>query len=109
MPARIPLDVDLEDRLLYGLTPIRLAYFVGALLVGFTLWSSPWSPLPVRASLALLVASTGAVVSWGRWRARPIDVWLVDIALFAVRTRRVRWNLTRPGQPRRVEPVAAAV
>src|SRR5665811_2374740 len=44
MPARVPLDVDLEDRLLYGLTPIRLAYAVGALLAAFALWSSPWGP-----------------------------------------------------------------
>src|SRR5438874_90854 len=28
MRARVPLDVDLEDRLLYGLTPVRLAYVV---------------------------------------------------------------------------------
>lgn len=108
MPARIPLDVDLEDRLLYGLTPIRLAYFVVALLVGFTVWSSPWAPLPVRASLALLVAGTGAVVSWGRWRGRPVDVWLVDIALFAARTRRVTWNVQRAAPPLRAQAVTAA-
>jgi hypothetical protein len=96
MPARIPLDVDLEDRLLYGLTPTRLAYLVVALLAGFALWSSPWSPLAVRASAALLVVGLGAVVSWGRWRGRPADVWLVDIALFAVRTRRVKWNVRWP-------------
>ena len=30
MRARVPLDVDLEDRIVYGLTPIRLAYVVVA-------------------------------------------------------------------------------
>ena len=103
MPARIPLDVDLEDRLLYGLTPTRLAYLVVALLAGFALWSSPWAPLPVRASAALLVIGVGAAVSWGGWRGRPADVWLVDIALFAVRTRRVKWNVRWPVPPRRAE------
>jgi hypothetical protein len=91
MPARIPLDVDLEDRLLYGLTPTRLAYLVVALLSGFALWSSPWSALPVRGGAALLVVGVGAVISWGRWRGRPADVWLVDIVLFAVRTHRLRF------------------
>jgi len=92
MPARIPLDVDLEDRLLYGLTPIRLAYLVVALLAGFAVWSSRWSPLPVRASSALLVIGLGAALSWGRWRGRAADVWLVDMAMFVVRTRRLRWS-----------------
>jgi hypothetical protein len=96
MPARIPLDVDLEDRLLYGLTPARLGYLVVALLSSFALWSSPWSLLAVRASVALLVVGVGAVVSWGRWRGRPADEWLVDIALFVARTRRVSWNLRWP-------------
>jgi len=41
MPAHVPLDVDLEDKLLYGLTPIRLMYLVVSLLAGFALWSSP--------------------------------------------------------------------
>src|ERR1700694_5530959 len=111
MPARIPLDVDLEDRLLYGLTPTRLAYLVVALLAGFALWSSPWAPLPVRASAALLVIGVGAAVSWGGGRAgsggggrgSPADVWLVDIALFAVRTRRVKWNVRWPVLLQRAE------
>jgi hypothetical protein len=103
MPARIPLDVDLEDRLLYGLTPTRLAYLVVALLAGFALWSSPWAPLPVRVSAALLVIGVGAAVSWGGWRGRPADVWLVDIALFAVRTRRVKWNVRWPVPLQRAE------
>jgi hypothetical protein len=109
MPARIPLDVDLEDRLLYGLTPTRLAYVVIALLSGFAVWSTQWAPLPVRASAALLVVGIGAVVSWGRWRGRPADVWLVDIAIFVVRTRRLKWNVGWPAPARRAkEPIAAA-
>ncbi|MDQ2943486.1 MAG: PrgI family protein [Candidatus Dormibacteraeota bacterium] len=92
MPARVPLDVDLEDKLLYGLTPTRLAYLVTALLAGFAIWSSPWAPLPVRGSAALLVIALGAASSWGRWRGRPADVWFVDIVLFAGRTYRVAWN-----------------
>jgi hypothetical protein len=108
MRARIPLDVDLEDRLLYGLTPTRLAYIVVALLASFAIWSSPWSLLAVRAAVALLVIGTGSVVSWGRWHGRPADVWLIDIVLFAVRTRRVTWNVR--GQPvsRRAEALTAA-
>jgi hypothetical protein len=92
MAARVPLDVDLEDRLLYGLTPTRLAYVVISLLAGFALWSSRWGPIGLRGAAALLVVGIGAVVSWGRWRGTPADVWVVDLALFSVRTHHLTWN-----------------
>jgi hypothetical protein len=92
MPARVPLDVDLEDRLLYGLTPIRLAYAVGAVLAAFALWSSPWGPAALRAAAATLIIGIGAVVSWGRWRGTPADAWVVDLVLFAARTRTLTWT-----------------
>lgn len=92
MPARVPLDVDLEDKLLYGLTPIRVAYIVVALLAGFALWSSTWSPVPVRAVAAMACIGFGAGVSWGRWRGRAADAWIVDFVLFTARTHRVSWS-----------------
>lgn len=95
MPARVPLDVDLEDTLLYGLTPTRLAYIVIALLAGFSVWSSPWAPSPVRLCSALAVAAMGAGAAWGRWRGRAADGWLIDIAIFILSTYRVRWGFRR--------------
>ena len=100
MPARVPLDVDLEDRLLYGLTPIRLAYLVVALVSGFALWSTPWAPAAARAGAALLTIGIGAVAAWGRWKGRSADLWLIDIALYAVRSRHVTWNTWRPRWPK---------
>ena len=101
MPPRVPLDVDLEDRLIYGLTPTRLAYLVVAMVSGFAVWSSPWAPAAVRALAALLIIGLGAVASWGRWRGRAADLWLVDIALFSIRTRQVTWNTSWLRFPRR--------
>ncbi|HET7418831.1 MAG TPA: PrgI family protein [Candidatus Dormibacteraeota bacterium] len=90
MPARIPLDVDMEDRLLYGLTPARLGYLVVALLAAFAVWSAHWTATPLRASVALLIAAIGATAAWGRWRGRALDAWVTDIAIFAVATYRLR-------------------
>jgi hypothetical protein len=95
MPARIPLDVDLEDKLLYGLTPTRLAYVVVALLAGFSVWSSPWAPAAVRLCSAIAIAGIGAMAAWVRWRGRAADGWLVDIAIFTLSTYRLRWGLVR--------------
>jgi len=116
MPARVPLDVDLEDKLLYGLTPTKLAYMVVAMLGGFALWSSSWAPVPFRAVAALACVGVGASASWGRWRGRSADVWVVDIVLFMVRTHRLVWNRTwlhplagKSGAvPDKVEPEEAA-
>lgn len=92
MSARVPLDVDLEDKLLYGLTPMRLAYLVLSLLAGFALWSSPWSPSQARAASCLVVIGAGIVLAWGRWRGRAADQWLSDVAIFVVRQYRVAWT-----------------
>jgi hypothetical protein len=113
MSARVPLDVDLEDRLLYGLTPAHLAYAVVALLAGFGLWSSHWAPSPVRAGAALLVIGAGAVVAWGRWRGRAADVWMADAMLFALRCHRIVlnercWKVFRAKVSRRPESHADA-
>jgi hypothetical protein len=92
MPARAPLDVDLEDKLFYGLTPTRLGYVVLAFLGGFASWSSGWAAAPVRGAACLAVILAGATLAWGRWRGRAVDSWLTDIAAFVIRTRRVVWN-----------------
>jgi hypothetical protein len=89
MPARVPLDVDLEDRLLYGLTPTRLAYLVISLIAGFALWSSSWGSAPLRAAAAIAVVVVGAAGAWGRWRGRPADALIVDVATFVARTHRI--------------------
>src|SRR2546430_14515761 len=51
--TRIPLDVDLEDRLVFGLTPIRLGYMVLSGLGGLAVWSSQWSSPGIRGPVAL--------------------------------------------------------
>jgi hypothetical protein len=92
VPARVPLDVDMEDKLLYGLTPMRLGYLVVALLAAFSVWSAHWTVTPVRAAIALAIASLGACAAWGRWRGRALDSWVTDIAIFTLATRRFRWR-----------------
>jgi hypothetical protein len=106
MRARVPLDVDLEDRLLYGLTPIRLAYIVLALLAALALWSSSWIFAPARGFVAAVVVFVGAALAWGRWRGRAADGWLTDLVLFVLSTRRLRWERSAP-HPAEAEVVEA--
>ena len=89
MHTKIPLDVDLEDKLLYGLTLTRLAYLVVAMLTAFSIWSSPWSAAPIRACVASLIALVGVVIAWGRWHGRAADSWIVDAIRFAITNYRI--------------------
>jgi len=96
MHARVPLDVDLEDRLVYGLTPIRLAYMVLAALGALAIWSSQWMFAPARGFLAVAMLVAGAALAWGRWRGRPADGWGMDFATFVLSTRRLNWVTATP-------------
>lgn len=89
MRAKVPLDVDLEDRLVYGLTPIRLAYVVLAGLGGLAIWSAHWLPELLRGAIAVIVIALGAALAWGRWRGRAADEWLADAARFVAASVRV--------------------
>jgi PrgI family protein len=93
--ARVPLDVDLEDKLLYGLTPTRLAYLVIGLLAAFSIWSTQWAPSPIRAACAVVIAAVGAAAAWGRWRGRAVDGWLIDFVIYVMATRRLQWTWRR--------------
>lgn len=96
MNARAPLDVDLEDKVLYGLTPARLGYIVVALLAAFSVWSSPWAVAPIRAGIAAAIFLVGAAAAWGRWRGRPTDAWIIDIAHFTLSNYHPVRNFPRP-------------
>ncbi|HEY3195622.1 MAG TPA: PrgI family protein [Candidatus Dormibacteraeota bacterium] len=98
MRATVPLDVDLEDKLLYGLTATRLVYLLVALLSGFALWSAHWADQSVRAVACLLVIGLGAAAAWGRWRGRAADGWISDVAVFIARRYRVSWTTPRPNR-----------
>ncbi|TMD17879.1 MAG: PrgI family protein [Chloroflexi bacterium] len=91
MRARVPLDVDLEDRLLYGLTPVRLAYVVLAGLAGLALWSVEWMPMVVRGPLAVIAVVCGGAMAWGRWRGRAADAWAIDAVKFLLSSHRLNW------------------
>jgi PrgI family protein len=88
--VRLPADIELEDRLAFGLTFRQLSILGIAVLVGygvFTLVSS-LAPLPVAAAAAVPVALAGTVLALGRRDGLPAD----RLALIAAR------YLSRPRQ-----------
>ena len=90
MHARVPLDVDLEDRLVFGLTPIRLGYVVLSGLGSLATWTSQWSVAPVRGTAAVSIIAIGASAAWGRWKGRAADAWLTDLAAYLLNVHELR-------------------
>jgi hypothetical protein len=90
MPARVPQDVDLEDKLIYGLSPVRFGYLVLAVLGALSLWRQEALPSALRLVACLMLAGAGATLAWGGWRGRPADHWLVDAAVFVGRNYRLQ-------------------
>jgi hypothetical protein len=97
MRARVPQDVDLEDRLIYGLTPVRFGYLVVAGLGAILIWNLNVAPLLIRLPGCLLLGCVGALLAWGRLACRPMDRLLADALLFFLRN----YRPARPRLPRR--------
>src|SRR6266536_5956888 len=98
MRARVPQDVDLEDRLVYGLSPLRFVYLVIAALAALSLWRADVMSTWLRAMLCLLALAAAAALAWGRWHGRALDLWLLDLVVFGRRNYRIA-----PRRPREWE------
>lgn len=96
MRARVPQDVDLEDKLVFGLSPLRFGYLVVAALGVLSLWRLEAVPGGVRILPCFVLAAGGASLAWGRWRGRPLDAWLLDLIVFARRNYRIGLSWRRP-------------
>ncbi len=80
------MDVDLEDRLVFGLTPQRFGYVTVAALAAM----ASWHTLPfIGGVLAVFCLAAGAALGWLRWHGRGLDHWVVAASLWAVRTRKL--------------------
>jgi hypothetical protein len=93
----MPQDVDLEDKLIYGLTPVRFGYLVVAALAAVMVWNLTALPPYARLPGCIVLCAAGAVLGWGRFAGRPADRFLADALLFVgrsyrLRRRRRRWS-----------------
>jgi hypothetical protein len=73
--VRLPADVELEDKLAFGLTARQLVLLGATALLNYGLYSVASSvlPFPVAAALCVPVALPGAVLALGRRDGLPAD------------------------------------
>jgi hypothetical protein len=91
--ARIPLDIDLEDKLIYGLTPLRFGYVLVGGLGAMAVWAGGRPPVWPRLVVCLLLVCVGAAAGWVRRGGRHLDGWLGDIAVYLLRNYRIHVDL----------------
>jgi hypothetical protein len=108
MRASVPHDVDLEDHLIYGLTPIRFGYLVVAVLGSMAVWGLRWLPAAARLVPCVLLIIAAAALAWGRWRGRPLDRLLVDLGIFLRRNYGIEFALALPRRSRRLATAGLA-
>jgi hypothetical protein len=71
--VRLPADVELEDKLAFGLTARQLLLLGATALITYTLYSLVSSSLPLAAVLCTPVAASGCVLALGRRDGLPAD------------------------------------
>ena len=109
----MPQDVDLEDKLIYGLTPVRFGYLVVAALAAVMVWNLTALPPYGRLPGCIVLCAAGAVLGWGRFAGRPADRFLADALLFVgrsyrLRRRRRRWSEMVPISLRTIDDQSPA-
>ncbi len=88
--VRLPADIELEDRLAFGLTFRQLTILGIAALLGYGVFISvsAFLPLPVAAAAAAPVALAGALLALGRRDGLPADRLALIAASYLSRPRR---------------------
>lgn len=99
MRARIPAGIDLEDRLLYGLSPARLGYVSGLLVAAIWFWRQAM-PVPIRLLPVAMLLSGAAAVGWMRYEGRHLDSWAEDLVRHVAARYRLEFDLGILRRPR---------
>lgn len=88
--VRLPADIELEDKLAFGLTFRQLTILGVAALLGYGVFAfvSPLAPLPVAAAAAAPLAVAGTVLALGRRDGLSADRLVLNVARYLSRPRR---------------------
>src|SRR2546423_14047938 len=93
----IPTPLDVEDKLLFGLTARQFLYLVVGCSLAYGVWQQPALADGVRIGLAVACAACAAAVALVRPLGRPLEEWLAAGAFSAATPRP---STRRPPGPR---------
>src|SRR6266581_2268178 len=94
--VRLPADVELEDRLAFGLTARQLLLLFATALTAYGAYAGAASmmPLPLAVAAAAPLALTGSLLALGRFEGLPADrlAQAAPASRCAARRSRRRWS-----------------
>jgi hypothetical protein len=111
MPSRqheIPTHLNVEDKLLFGLTMRQFLYVIVGCSVAYWLWDQAVnSPAVLRVTVTGVCLLLAAALALLRPFGRPLEEWLLAATAYASVARRASW---RPREPELADwrPVSAA-
>ena len=92
----VPTHLDVEDRVLFGLTVRQFLYLLVGSSASYTLWQQPAINDALR--LALVAACLGVTMAFALLRpaGRPLEEWTAAALIYVASPRRSTW---RPMEP----------
>jgi hypothetical protein len=93
----IPTHLDVEDKLLFGLTMRQFLYIVVGSSIAYGLWERTASaPDALRLSATAVCVIVAIALALVRPFGRPLEEWLLAAGLYMSLPRRASW---RPNEP----------
>ena len=93
----IPTHLDVEDKLLFGLTARQFLYVLMGASSAYALWEQlVLAPTPVRMGIPAVCVLASVVVALVRPFGRPLEEWLIAALIYFGRPRRTTWRTPEP-------------
>jgi hypothetical protein len=104
----IPTHLNVEDKLMFGLTMRQFLYVLVGASVSYGLWNQlADGPFALRASVVAACLLLTAAVALLRPYGRPLEEWLLAGCVYAATPRRATWRPRDPS-PADWRPAAGA-
>jgi hypothetical protein len=104
----IPTHLNVEDKLLFGLTARQFLYVLVGTSLSYGMWDQTVAAPPaLRVTIVAICLLAAAAMAWLRPHNRPLEEWLLASCVYVATPRRATW---RPREPQAIEwrPMAGA-
>jgi len=104
----VPTHLNVEDKLVLGLTPRQAAYLLAGVAGGAALWQSlAAAPAGLRLGVAAACVLVAVALTWVRPLGRALDEWAFAVAHHAATPKACAWRPRPAGAGARPRPGGA--